>query len=87
MIPRKMRSHSDRSTGRTERFRKIPLDVPPRKNVAGRGFGVEDVMEEVYLLRFRHKFALVRRNMGVENPGFRILMIVPRTVYYRDLVK
>jgi hypothetical protein len=47
MIPRKTRSHWVRSSGRTERLRKIPLDVPPRRKVAGRGLRV--VTEDIAL--------------------------------------
>jgi len=40
MILKKIGSRSERSAGRTDLFRKIPLDVPPRMNVAGIGLVV-----------------------------------------------
>lgn len=39
-MPRKMGDHWDLSCGRCALFRKMPFDVPPRRNVAGIGLRV-----------------------------------------------
>ena len=41
MMPWKIGVHSDGSSGRSERLRKMPFDVPPRRKVAGRGLAVD----------------------------------------------
>src|SRR6266542_6871284 len=53
IIPRKMVSQSERSAGRCFSCKNIPFDVPPRRKVAGIGFGVciplfPAVMNELY---------------------------------------
>ena len=50
-MPRKMVSHCDWSVGRWARLRKIPLEVPPRKNVAGMGFATPARDEEHLVAR------------------------------------
>ena len=45
-MPRKMASHCDWSVGRWSRLRNIPLEVPPRKKVAGMGFATAAREEE-----------------------------------------
>ncbi len=73
MIPRKMGFQSPTLAGRYFLLMKIPLEVPPRRNVAGMGFGVIKLsMEyerrpEMSGLRLRNSFML-----GAEPPGVHV---------------
>jgi hypothetical protein len=47
-MPRKIGPHSEGLGGRLDLLMKIPLEVPPRRKVVGRGFGVDEEEEDLY---------------------------------------